>query len=76
MTHFVDVDLDSLAHSYANDNRNPIAKLIQGCCEIWAAVLEEGFRSVDQAGWVGTRDFKLVCECAGASPEVMQVVGF
>jgi hypothetical protein len=69
----VDSDFESMGYSFANDNRNPVSKLIHGCREMWAAVLEEAFRSADLAGWVGTRDFSLVCEYAGVEPDVMRV---
>jgi hypothetical protein len=69
----VDPAFDELGYGYANDNGSPISKLILGCRELWAAVLEKAFRDRDLDGYMCSRDFKVVCEYAGVEPEVMRL---
>jgi hypothetical protein len=69
----VDSDFDSLPYAFANDNCSPIAKFMQGCRELWAAVPEEAFHSIDLGAWVRSGDFDAVCEFAGVEPSVMRV---
>jgi len=74
MTHYhVDSDFDSLPYGFANDNRSPISKFLQGWQELWAAVLEEAFYAPDLARYMHSRDFERVCELANVKPDVMKM---
>src|SRR5664280_2319727 len=66
----VDRDFDSMPYAFANDNRSSISKLVQGYREMWAAVLEEAFRSADLGEYMRSTDFERVCEFAGVEADV------